>query len=122
MSLYISCHAEISSLSRKVDSKVADKGITAVKALATAALAAPLLIESCVPKTKLRHACIGVGGMMGYNDLQNFVSHPDVEIVAICDVDSNFLKLDELDCFVDLAGCDGVEEVNFVWSILLRTS
>jgi predicted dehydrogenase len=59
---------------------------------ATAAIAAPLLLESCAAKTKLRHACIGVGGMMGLNDLQNFVSHPDVQVVAICDVDENFLK------------------------------
>lgn len=40
---------------------------------------------------KLRHACIGVGGM-GSHDLQNFLSHPDVEITAICDVDKNNLK------------------------------
>lgn len=43
------------------------------------------------PGRKLRHACIGVGGMGGY-DLSNFKSHPDVEIVAICDVDSDILK------------------------------
>ena len=59
---------------------------------ATATIAAPLLLESCAPKAKLRHACIGVGGMMGLNDLQNFVSHPNVQVVAICDVDENFLK------------------------------
>ena len=29
---------------------------------------------------------------MGLNDLQNFVSHPDVQVVAICDVDEDFLK------------------------------
>lgn len=29
---------------------------------------------------------------MGLNDLQNFVSHPDVQVVAICDVDADFLK------------------------------
>ena len=40
---------------------------------------------------KINHACIGVGGM-GYNDLQNFKSHPRVNIVAICDVDSNHLS------------------------------
>lgn len=40
---------------------------------------------------KLRHACIGVGGM-GAFDLQNFKSHPKVNIVAICDVDENNLK------------------------------
>src|SRR5690606_23253551 len=32
----------------------------------------------------------GVGGMGGY-DLQQFMAHPGVEIVAICDVDSNIL-------------------------------
>jgi predicted dehydrogenase len=36
---------------------------------------------------KLHHACIGVGGMMGGNDLKNFVSHPRCEVAAICDVD-----------------------------------
>lgn len=40
---------------------------------------------------KLRHACIGVGGM-GAGDLENFRSHPQVEIVALCDVDENTLK------------------------------
>ena len=39
---------------------------------------------------KLRHACIGVGGM-GWNDLNNFKSHAKVEIAAICDVDSAHL-------------------------------
>ena len=63
-----------------------------IQTAATAAIAAPLLLESCAPKAKLRHACIGVGGMMGLNDLQNFVSHPDVQVVAICDVDEDFLK------------------------------
>ncbi len=63
-----------------------------IQTTATAAIAAPLILESCAPRPKLRHACIGVGGMMGMNDLQNFFSHPEVEIVAICDVDENFLK------------------------------
>jgi len=63
-----------------------------IQTAATAAIAAPLILESCAPKSKLRHASIGVGGMMGLNDLQNFVSHKDVQIVAICDVDQEFLK------------------------------
>jgi len=64
-----------------------------IQTTATAALAAPFIFESCTKEPKmLRHACIGVGGMMGFNDLQNFVSHPGVKIVAICDVDENFLK------------------------------
>ena len=42
------------------------------------------------PGDKLRHASIGVGGM-GFNDLKNFLSHPRVEVVAICDVDADRL-------------------------------
>jgi predicted dehydrogenase len=44
------------------------------------------------PGAKLNHACIGVGGMMGGNDLKNFVSHPRCEVVAICDVDRRELE------------------------------
>lgn len=40
--------------------------------------------------SKIAHACIGVGGM-GFNDFQNFKSHPHAQIVAICDVDKNHL-------------------------------
>ena len=42
--------------------------------------------------SKLNHACIGVGGMMGGNDLGNFKSHSKAQIVAICDVDSKHLE------------------------------
>jgi len=63
---------------------------------ATSALAAPFVLHyplySSSPNSKLNHACIGVGGMMGMNDLQNFRKHPNVQIVAICDVDSDILK------------------------------
>ena len=62
-----------------------------IQKTATAAIAAPLILESCAPKTKLKHACIGVGGM-GWGDLQHFIKHQDVQIVAICDVDANNLK------------------------------
>jgi predicted dehydrogenase len=40
---------------------------------------------------KLRHVCIGVGGM-GRHDLQRFIAHPDIEIIAICDVDEERLQ------------------------------
>jgi predicted dehydrogenase len=64
-----------------------------IQTTATAALAAPLILQSCTTENKiLRHACVGVGGMMGLNDLQNFVSHPQVQVVAICDVDNGFLQ------------------------------
>lgn len=39
---------------------------------------------------KLNHACIGVGGM-GWVDLHNFITHPRLQIVALCDVDANTL-------------------------------
>ncbi len=48
----------------------------------------PLVGKGAVAPTKLNHACIGVGGMMGFNDLQNFLSHPRVRITALCDVDA----------------------------------
>src|SRR5690606_8722448 len=61
---------------------------------ATAALASPFAFSFTAPaksmKKKLAHACIGVGGMGGH-DLQQFMAHPAVEIVAICDVDQNIL-------------------------------
>ena len=45
------------------------------------------------PSAKLCHACIGVGGMMGGVDLSNFISHPRLQIVALCDVDKNNLAV-----------------------------
>lgn len=60
---------------------------------ATGAIAAPFLFESCKPDDGiLQHACIGTGGM-GLHDLKNFMKHPKVQIVAICDVDTNRLKI-----------------------------
>ncbi|MCX7048935.1 MAG: Gfo/Idh/MocA family oxidoreductase [Candidatus Sumerlaeota bacterium] len=45
----------------------------------------PAILRAASPNSKLRHACIGVGGM-GLTDLKNFLSNPLVEIAAICDV------------------------------------
>ena len=42
------------------------------------------------PNAKLQHACVGVSGMGGV-DLGNFLQHPRLEVVALCDVDSNAL-------------------------------
>ena len=62
---------------------------------AAAAITPPLLLNSSAKaafqKDKLNHACIGVGGM-GAHDLKNFMEHPKVNIVALCDVDENNLK------------------------------
>jgi predicted dehydrogenase len=64
--------------------------------VATAAgLTSPVILPSglwaAAPNSKLNHACIGVGGM-GAGDLQNYKSHPEAQIVAVCDVDENTLK------------------------------
>lgn len=62
---------------------------------ATTAVAPSILLQSsnaiAAQQTKLNHACIGVGGM-GWHDLSTFKSHPDVNIVAVCDVDANNLQ------------------------------
>lgn len=52
----------------------------------------PTLNYAASAQTKLNHACIGVGGMMGFNDLKNFLSHPRVRVTALCDVDRQFLE------------------------------
>lgn len=60
-----------------------------------AVLAYPLLqharARNLFPNARLQHACVGVGGMGGY-DLQQFAGHPGVQITALCDVDANALK------------------------------
>lgn len=82
---------------------------------ATAAIVPSLLMKSFAsaksPERKLRHACIGVGGM-GAHDLGQFKSHPNVEIVAICDVDADILK-------AAAAGIPGVKTYSD-WRELLR--
>jgi predicted dehydrogenase len=66
-----------------------------VQTAATAAIAAPFIIRCSSghrsAKSMLNHACIGVGGM-GWADLQKFKEDPNVQIVAICDVDAGNLK------------------------------
>lgn len=60
-----------------------------------AALAAPLIVPGRVlgldgavaPSSKVRLACIGVGGM-GTGNLRAFLSDERVQVVAICDVDA----------------------------------
>jgi predicted dehydrogenase len=70
-----------------------------LRATALGAAGAPFVLSShaAQPESKpaagagkLSHASIGVGGM-GAVDLQNFLQHPRVQIVALCDVDANNL-------------------------------
>jgi len=62
---------------------------------ALAGLAAPFVLPSglraAAPNSKLNHASIGVGGM-GANDLKTFLRHPRLQVVALCDVDTNHLE------------------------------
>ncbi|MEI7909820.1 MAG: Gfo/Idh/MocA family oxidoreductase [Verrucomicrobiota bacterium] len=55
-------------------------------------LVAPNILRAANLNSRLQHACIGVGGMMGFNDLQNFKQHPRTDVVAICDVDAGSLE------------------------------
>ena len=47
----------------------------------------PGVVSAKSSNGKIQHAAIGVGGM-GWGDVQQIGSHPDVEITAICDVDT----------------------------------
>jgi len=47
-----------------------------LKTSASAALAIPTISRGKNLNGRINHACIGVGGMMGFHDLQNFKSHP----------------------------------------------
>ena len=65
-----------------------------LRTTALAGFAAPFILPSglraAAPGSKLNHACIGVGGM-GWNDLNTFLRHPRLQVVAVCDVDANNL-------------------------------
>ena len=50
----------------------------------------PSRLRAVSPNSKLNHACIGVT-RMGATDLNNFMNHDRVNIVALCDVDAQHL-------------------------------
>ncbi len=56
-------------------------------AAAGAPLVVPNLLSAASPNGKLNHAAVGVDGQ-GWGDLSNIASHPDVNVAAICDVDT----------------------------------
>jgi len=47
----------------------------------------PFPSQAKIPGSKLRIAQVGLGGQ-GLSDLHDIASHPDVEVVALCDVDA----------------------------------
>lgn len=57
---------------------------------AGAAIAFPNVVRAVSPNSKLQHACIGTGNM-AWGDLNSFKTHKRTEIVALCDVDENYL-------------------------------
>lgn len=63
-------------------------------AATAAGLSLPRLARAQGPaaNSKLSHACIGVGGMMGGYDLGQMAGHDRVNITALCDVDRNILS------------------------------
>lgn len=52
---------------------------------------APSLLKNLNPQQRLRTAHIGVGNM-GAEDLKAISSHPQVDVVALCDVDAVYLS------------------------------
>ncbi len=66
-----------------------------VKKTALTSVAAPLIVPrlsfAAPPSSKLQHAAIGVGGQ-GASDLEQIFSSGKVEVVALCDIDSNTLQ------------------------------
>lgn len=51
----------------------------------------PTGLRAAAPNSKLCHACIGVT-RMGLADLKNFQEHPRIQIVALCDLDTQHLE------------------------------
>ncbi len=58
--------------------------------VSAAALGFPAILRSAAPNSMLQVASIGVGGMGGAT-MKGVASHTKVKIVALCDVDANFL-------------------------------
>lgn len=58
---------------------------------ALSVMLAPSILKHLNPASRLRTAHIGLG-MMGMEDLRDISSHKQVDVVALCDVDSKNLK------------------------------
>ena len=56
--------------------------------LATGPIVIPNLLSAESPNSKLSHAVVGCDGQ-GWSDLGNISSHPNVNVTAICDVDTS---------------------------------
>jgi len=54
-------------------------------------IAFPAIVKRRKPNEMLSHAAIGCGNQAGY-DLSQLASHPDLNMTALCDVDSRYLE------------------------------
>ncbi len=67
---------------------------TFIQSVATLGFTAPALwpnlIRAASPNGRVAHASIGVGGM-GWNDFNQFLKHDQVDMIAVCDVDTQRL-------------------------------
>ncbi|MCU0455698.1 MAG: gfo/Idh/MocA family oxidoreductase, partial [Bacteroidales bacterium] len=68
----------------KTSSVLAAGSVLSIEALSKACTAV-------APSDKVRVGLVG-GNSMGWSDLESFLKNPDVECVAICDVDRNVLN------------------------------
>ena len=67
------------------------KSAAAFAAAPFAGCAFPTIVRRKSPNGMLCHACVGTGNM-AFADLKGLMSHPRINITALCDVDENFLK------------------------------
>ena len=73
-------------MSHSVEHPVTRRVFLGAAAGVAAAIHRPLFAQPAAPSDRIRLALIGVGGM-GTGRLKEFLTHPDVSIAAICDVD-----------------------------------
>lgn len=65
--------------------------LTGAGALGLGATVLPVRGVPTASSKRIRHACIGIGGM-GNADFARIASHPMVDVVAVCDIDENRAK------------------------------
>ena len=67
------------------------RGMSALAGVASfAGCCGPAIVKRRSANMLLSHACIGTGNM-AFGDLRGLMSHPDIHITALCDVDSTYL-------------------------------
>lgn len=70
--------------------KTSRRDFLSLSLAAGASIGFPSIVSARSPNGRLCHACIGTGNM-AWGDLNSFRSHEGTDIVALCDVDANYL-------------------------------